>query len=88
MGVTWAGHAAWTLPRLTLLAVSTADYQRRWRAKHGAKTGEPGRPVTASCGTPSAWKRHQRKGEPIDKACADAWAAYQRELYAKRKGRQ
>lgn len=65
--------------------MSSADYQRAWRASKGAKTGQPGRPVTAECGTTTAYKRHQRKGEPIDTACADAWSAYQRDRYAARK---
>lgn len=68
--------------------MSTADYQREWRAKHGARTGKPGRPATQPCGTVAAYKRHQRNGEPIDQACRDAWSARQRELYQARKNRQ
>lgn len=65
--------------------MSSAEYQRKWRAKQGARTGEPGRPITQPCGTNAAYKRHQRRGEPIDAACRAAWAAYQRELYQRRK---
>ena len=65
--------------------MSCADYQRQWRAKQGAKTGQPGRPITATCGTVAAYKRHQRKSEEVDTACRDAWAAYQREMYQRRK---
>lgn len=45
-----------------------------------------GRPITEPCGTPAAYKRHVRKGEPTDAACKAAWAAEQRRMYAKRKG--
>ena len=65
--------------------MSTAKYQRRWRAGKGARTGEPGRPTTAPCGTAAAYKRHKRHGEPIDDACRDAYNAEQRRLYANRK---
>lgn len=65
--------------------MSTADYQRQWRASKGARTGQPGRPASAPCGTVAAYKRHKRKGEPIDDACRQAWNAEQRRLYAKRK---
>jgi hypothetical protein len=34
----------------------------------------------------SAWKRHQRRSEPICGPCASAWAEYQRERYRARKG--
>lgn len=65
--------------------MSTADYQRKWRAAHGARTGQPGPPPTQPCGTNAAYKRHQRKGEPPCDACRAAWSAYQRELYARRR---
>lgn len=64
--------------------MSTAEYQRAWRKRHG-QGGAPGRPVTAECGTVSAYKRHQRRGEPVCDACRLAWSAYQRERYAARK---
>jgi hypothetical protein len=67
------------------MTMSTADYQRQWRARKGAATGKPGRPVTAECGTVAAYKRHQRKAEPLDQACRNAWSAYQRQLYQRRK---
>lgn len=40
-----------------------------------------GRPVTATCGTVAAYKRHVRHGETPCQPCRDAWAAYQRERY-------
>jgi hypothetical protein len=65
--------------------MSTADYQRRWRASKGARTGAPGRPVTAPHGTPAAYKRHLRRGEQPCQACRDANAARHRELRLQRK---
>ncbi|GAA0550037.1 hypothetical protein GCM10010172_35120 [Paractinoplanes ferrugineus] len=32
----------------------------------------------APCGTPSAWARHKRRGEPVDQACIEANRAYMR----------
>ena len=76
----------------TVDPVATAEQQRRWRAKKAAEEGrEPGkvgRPVEKPCGTTAAYKRHQRRDEPIDDACRDAWAEYQRELYQRRKARK
>ena len=74
--------------------MSTAEQQRRWRAnraiKEGRTPGVPGRPYKElmPCGTPAAYKRHQRNNETPDEACREAWAAYQREMYAKRKGKK
>lgn len=66
--------------------MTAADRQRRYRDRNGARVGQsPGPVPSAPCGTASAWKRHQRKGEPIDAACAAAWAEYQRERYRARK---
>ena len=65
--------------------MSTADYQRAWRAKHGAGTGKPGRPVTEPHGTVAAYRRHQRAGEPFCEPCRAAWAERQREYYRRRK---
>lgn len=67
--------------------VSDAEYQRRWRAKHGAKTGKPGRPATQPCGTVAAYQRHLRNGEQPCAACRAANNEYHRELYKRRKGR-
>jgi hypothetical protein len=67
--------------------MSTADQQRVWRAKQGARTGQLGRPVTQPCGTTAAYKRHQRHGDEPCGACRVAWAEYQRGLYVKRKGK-
>lgn len=47
--------------------------------------GKRGPKATAPCGTVAAYKRHQRNDEPVDAACAAAWAEYQRELYARRR---
>lgn len=69
------------------MGMSSAEYQRRWRAKHGAKTGQPGRPITQPCGTVAAYKRHQRKNETPCAACRQAYSAYQAELYQQRKQR-
>jgi hypothetical protein len=66
--------------------MSSAEQQRRWRASQGARTGQPGRPVTQPCGTQAAYKRHQRKGEEPCDPCRLAWAEYQRELYQRRRG--
>jgi len=65
--------------------MSTADQQYRWRASKGARTGEPGPPPSAPCGTVSAYKRHKRKGESVDDACRLAYNAWHRERYAARK---
>ena len=56
------------------MAKSNAERQREYRARLGANTGHPGRPVTAPCGTPSAYKRHLAKGEPADDLCREAHA--------------
>lgn len=52
--------------------MSTAEQQRRWRASKGARTGQPGRPVTQTCGTVAAYRRHLRNGET---PCAPCRAA-------------
>lgn len=65
--------------------MSTAEQQRRWRAQHGAKTGQIGRPATQPCGTVAAAKRHRRRGEPLCGPCRQALAEYQREMYQRRK---
>jgi hypothetical protein len=36
----------------------------------------------APCGTYAAAKRHRRKNEPLDRACLDALAEYQRQFNA------
>lgn len=55
-----------------------AAYQRDWRARHGAVTGRVGRPASNPCGTPAAFRRHQRNGETPDAHCRDSWNAYMR----------
>jgi hypothetical protein len=65
--------------------MSSAAYQREWRRRHG-QGRPPGRPVTAACGTAAAYKRHLRRGEPVDQACREAWNTWQRHYYQTRKG--
>lgn len=38
-----------------------------------------GRPITAECGSESAYRRHLRKGEPVDEACRLAHTKAKRE---------
>lgn len=38
------------------------------------------------CGTPTAYRRHGRRGEPMDDACRKAWTQYQAERAAARAG--
>jgi hypothetical protein len=45
-----------------------------------------GRPVSRPCGTVPAYKRHLRHGEAPCTECKAAWADWQRDYYAKRKG--
>lgn len=70
------------------MRMSDADYQRQWRAKHGARTGQPGRAPVQPCGTVAAYKRHYRAGEETCPACRAAWAEFQRAAYQRRKTRQ
>lgn len=49
--------------------VSTAEEQRIWRARQGARPGTVGRPVVAPCGTLAAHKRHVRHSEPPCDLC-------------------
>ena len=49
--------------------MSTAEAQRRWRARHGARTGVRGRAATAPCGTLAAHKRHVRHHESPCELC-------------------
>jgi hypothetical protein len=65
--------------------MSRAEYHREWRARHGARTGQIGRPVTQPCGTVAAYKRHRKNGEQPCGPCLDAWNAKQREMYQARK---
>lgn len=65
--------------------MSSAEYQRQWRASKGARTGQPGRPATQPCGTTAAYRRHERRGEPPCQPCRDAEAERQRALYARRR---
>ncbi len=54
--------------------MSSAAYQREWRARHGARTGQIGRPATQPCGTEAAYRRHLRHGEAPCEACRTAHA--------------
>lgn len=64
--------------------MSTAEYQRQWRAAKGARTGQPGRPAVQPCGTEAAYKRHSRRGETPCEACKAAHSERQAELYRRR----
>jgi hypothetical protein len=55
--------------------MSTARYQREWRARHGARTGQPGKPPLKPCGTLAAYRRHLWRGEEPCQPCKDANAA-------------
>lgn len=69
--------------------MSTAEYQRRWRASKGARTGRPGPKPTQPCGTSAAYRRHERAGEVPCAACDVAYkadrAAYMRAYYQRTK---
>lgn len=51
--------------------MSSAEYQRQWRARHGA-TPRRGRPVVEPCGTLAAYRRHLANGEDTCAACRRA----------------
>lgn len=55
----------------------------KWATAHGI-SGNPQRSGLAPCGTPAAYRRHLRKGEPIDVTCA----ADNRRRHAARAARQ
>jgi hypothetical protein len=59
--------------------MSSAAYQRQWRARHGAVTGALGRRVSQPCGTDAAYRRHLRAGEPACAACLAAHAKRMRQ---------
>lgn len=67
-----------------------AEAQRRWRAKKGARTGKPGPEPSEPCGTPAAYARHLRHGEPTCGPCRVAHNAEKKDQRlrreAKRKG--
>lgn len=65
---------------------TNADRQRRYRERKGARVGQgPGPAPSQPCGTLAAYRRHTRRGEPIDDACRLAYNAAQRDYYARRK---
>lgn len=68
-----------------MTAVSSAEYQRAWRARQGARTGQRGPAPTAEHGTIGAYRRHRRHGEPPCDPCREAWNADQRARYAAKK---
>lgn len=68
--------------------MSDAEYYRQWRAKRGARTGQPGRPVTQPCGTVAAYRRHRKAGEQPCEPCREAWNELQRVQYQARKARK
>lgn len=65
------------------MADDDATRARRYR---DSKRGKPAR-QPAPCGTYAAYRRHQRKGEPIDDACRQAYTDYQRELQQARRAK-
>lgn len=65
--------------------MSSAEYQREWRARHGARTGQPGRIPTQPCGTHAAYRRHLKAGEEPCRPCKDANAEYHRNRRLRRK---
>lgn len=66
--------------------MSTAEQQRRWRAAKGARTGQPGRPPTATCPSVGAYKRHLRHGEDGKPCgCHAAYLEAQRGYYRRRR---
>ncbi len=60
--------------------MTSADKQREYRDR---LRGGPAR-VPAPCGTLAAFRRHQRRGEPICEACRVAYNAAHRDMYRKR----
>lgn len=66
------------------MAKSEAERAKEYRDRQ--RGGAPR--ALKPCGTVAAYKRHQRKGEPIDDACAAAWAAEQKRMYDARKARK
>lgn len=66
------------------------EYNRRRIAARGDVQPTPRKPGTrplAPCGTPAAYDRHTRKGEPIDDACREAHNAKNREKRAQARAR-
>lgn len=47
----------------------------------------PGRAASSPCGTPSAARRHWRRGEPLDEACRQAACRDRRERAARQQER-
>lgn len=58
-----------------MTARTPAERARAYRARRGARPGMFGPPPSAPCGTPSAYRRHLRRGEATCQPCRDAWAA-------------
>lgn len=65
--------------------MTSAEYQRAYRARKGARTGQLGRPPTQPCGTVAAYRRHRRAGEEPCDLCRSAYSDRQRQLYQQRK---
>lgn len=63
--------------------MTPAEKQAAYRDR---RRGGPPRPL-APCGTVAAYRRHQRRGEPVDAACRDAYNAAHRTMYHQRKER-
>jgi hypothetical protein len=68
--------------------MTSAEYQRQYRAGKGARTGQPGRPATRPCGTEPAYRRHLRNGETPCDACRAAHREHHAEKMARRADRR
>src|SRR5713101_1387383 len=66
-----------------MVVMATAEQQRRWRARRGARTGHPGRPVSTPCGTLAGYKRHLRHREQPCEPCRKRASADRRERRAR-----
>lgn len=66
------------------LRLTPAERAKRYRDR---QRGGPAR-VLKPCGTVAAYTRHKRKGEPVDRACQDAYNAHQRAMYANRRAKR
>lgn len=62
----------------------TADRSAYHKARREQERGGPAR-VPKPCGTVAAARRHQRAGEPLCAACAEAWRAKNAAAYRARK---
>jgi len=57
----------------------------RWTEWRRRRNGPPQPREVQPCGTYAAARRHQRKGEAMDAACAEALRVHNAEMYRRRK---